>query len=87
MTRSKDIRRLIDETVSRFGRLDILINNGGLPDWAGIKHKNFMQVFDKMLRTHLRSAVYLTYLAVPHLMKTNGTVVSVSHILASNPVS
>lgn len=86
MGRSRDLKRLVNQTVARFGRIDILINNGGLGDWAGIRHKNFMQVFDKMLRNHLRSAVYLTYLTVPHLMKTNGTIISVSQILGENPV-
>ena len=39
MTIEADAKRLIDETISRFGRLDVLINNAGFAQVCAQKMK------------------------------------------------
>ena len=87
VTNDDDLERLLRKTVSTFGKLDILVNNVGTAEWVGIRNKKFMSIFDRTMATDLRSAVYLTHMAVPQLLKSNGTVISVSSIASLNPVN
>ena len=48
---------------------------------------NLMKVFDNVLRTNLRAYVKLSQLAIPYLEETNGTIISISSIAATHPVS
>ena len=87
VTKPKDAKNLILETVNKFGKIDVLVNYMGTGDWAGIKHRNFMTVYDQVMKKHLRAVMYLTQQAVPYLIKSNGTIINFSSILSLNPVS
>ncbi|CAG2176927.1 unnamed protein product, partial [Oppiella nova] len=87
VTKSDDLNRLMSETIKTFGRLDVLVNNAGIFKMAGIKDKrNFMKVFDQTIQVNLRPYLELIQLAIPHLEKTNGTIISTSSRLSENPV-
>ncbi|GMS98005.1 hypothetical protein PENTCL1PPCAC_20180, partial [Pristionchus entomophagus] len=78
-------KRLINETVERFGGIDILVNNAGmaLADPQGRTGMDVpIEVFDRTMNVNTRSILLLTTLAVPHLEKTKGAVVNVSSIVA-----
>nr|XP_049694218.1 17-beta-hydroxysteroid dehydrogenase 14 isoform X3 [Helicoverpa armigera] len=87
VTKEEDIKRIIDETLRVFGKLDILVNNAGIANPAGIQSEDAMAVFDKVMTTNLRSAVYLTHLAAPYLVKTKGNIVNISSIAALKAIS
>ncbi|CAP37126.1 LOW QUALITY PROTEIN: Protein CBG19985 [Caenorhabditis briggsae] len=79
--------KLIEETITEFGQLDILVNSvgGAIMDKEGKTGvMQGMDVFDKNIQLHLRSVVMMTKKAIPHLMKTKGEVVSVSAIGADH---
>ncbi|KAJ8721915.1 hypothetical protein PYW08_004317 [Mythimna loreyi] len=86
VTKDEDAKRIISETVKQFGKLDILINNAGIGERASILSKNAMETFDKVMTTNLRSVVYLTNLAAPHLVKTKGNIVNISSVAALRTV-
>ena len=86
ITKDKDLEQLVSKTVQKFGKIDVLVVNQKMGDVAGVKHPNFMTVYDKIMKGHLRSAAYLMQLAVPHLTRVNGTVIFISGILSMNPV-
>jgi NAD(P)-dependent dehydrogenase (short-subunit alcohol dehydrogenase family) len=59
---------LVDTAVEHFGRVDILINNAGIIEWAGfpdIDDENF----GRHLAVHLGGAFLTTRAAWPHLVK------------------
>lgn len=76
---TKDPERIINDTVSHFGRLDVLVNNAGIAKSDMVSNFDASQ-FDHMINVNLRSAIILTNLAVPHLEKTQGNIVNVSSI-------
>lgn len=79
---SIDAKRIIDETIEKYQRLDILINNAAFGKLATIETIT-MELYDSIMNTNLRSVVELTQLAVPYLSETKGNVVNISSI-ASN---
>ena len=53
-------RRLIDETVAKFGRLDFLVNNaGGVCPSGQLSSTNLLDEFDSVFKLNLRSVVEL----------------------------
>ncbi|XP_049694218.2 17-beta-hydroxysteroid dehydrogenase 14 [Helicoverpa armigera] len=87
VSKDEDAKRIVDETLRAFGKIDILVNNAGIADPASIQSEHAMAVFDKVMTTNLRSAVYLTHLAAPHLVKTKGNIVNISSVAAYRTVS
>ncbi len=74
-----DMKRLTDETIARFGRIDILINN------AGISMRSMFidadpEVIRKVMDINFMGTVYATRYALPHIMKTKGSIVGISSI-------
>ncbi|XP_026725153.1 uncharacterized protein LOC113492067 [Trichoplusia ni] len=80
ITKENDIKKIVTETLNRFGKIDILINNAGMAIQASILAENAMETYDKVMNTNLRSAVYLTHLAAPHIVKTKGNIINISSI-------
>lgn len=76
---TKDAERIINDTISHFGRLDVLVNNAGIVFSDTVIDFNVAN-FDRILNTNLRSAMILTSLAVPHLEKTKGNIVNISSV-------
>jgi NAD(P)-dependent dehydrogenase (short-subunit alcohol dehydrogenase family) len=80
MTEPGAAERAVDETVDRFGSLDILVNNvGGARLWAGFAEEpdeHWAELFELNLMTAIRT----TRAALPHLVEGGGVVVNVSSI-------
>ncbi|KAK6644244.1 hypothetical protein RUM43_000511 [Polyplax serrata] len=82
LTKESDVRMLIEKTVQRYGRLDVLVNNAGIFEVGTIETTSLDQ-FDRILNTNIRPVYQLTMLAVPYLIKSKGTVVNVSSVMGS----
>lgn len=76
-----DAERIMNETIEKYGRLDILINNAGFSILGDIE-KSSMDDFDAMMGTNVRAVFELTKFAVPHLCEAKGNIVNVSSIAA-----
>lgn len=79
VSRESDCVALIDETVRRFGKIDVLINNAGISMRALFKNVS-LDVLRQLMDTNFWGAVYCTKYALPHLLESNGSVVGVSSI-------
>ena len=77
---------MVIETVKTFGKIDILVNNAGAGVNASIENPKFIQLFDNAFTLNLRASVLLNHYAVPHLKKTNGTIIHISSIGSIIPV-
>lgn len=72
-----DAERIVNETIEKYGRLDILINNAGFAIRGSIESMN-MEDFDAVMATNVRGLVELSKLAVPHLIESKGNILNVS---------
>lgn len=73
-------KALIDHTVHKYGRLDMLINNAGLAVTALFDEFPDLNLFKYTVEVNFLGAVYCTYYALPHLQQTGGRIVAISSI-------
>jgi NAD(P)-dependent dehydrogenase (short-subunit alcohol dehydrogenase family) len=71
--------KVINETIKKFGQIDVLVNNAGIRQGVDIMNTTLIQ-FDNVMNTNVRSVFHLTQLAVPHLIKTKGNIVNISSV-------
>lgn len=76
---NEDAERIIVETIDRFGKLNVLVNNAAIAYNTDILGP--LEAYDDLMNTNVRSLLALTKLAVPHLEATKGNVVNVSSII------
>lgn len=69
--RYEDCRRLIAESVTTLGRLDVLINNAGIGGYAGVEEMT-VEHWDDVIATNLDSLFYCSHEAIPHLKSAGG---------------
>lgn len=74
-----DCRNLIEQTVSRFGRIDILVNNAGLSMRALFRDLD-LSVVKSLMDVNFWGTVYCTKFALPYLLEAKGSVVGVISI-------
>lgn len=66
--RPHDLARLVDQAAAEFGRIDLLVNNAGISGFYRFEDLTTDEI-DDILRTNLTSAVQLTRLVLPHMLR------------------
>ena len=67
VTRPEEVKRLVDETVKRYGRIDILVTNAGGPPPTTFLDAS-PEDFEKGLTLNVMSTVLLSKEVVPHML-------------------
>jgi short-subunit dehydrogenase len=65
---------MIDQVISKFGKIDILINNAGLSAEGKIEDTS-AEVFKKTFDVNVLGVLYPTKAAIPHLKKAKGHII------------
>ena len=75
------LQNLIDQTVARFGRLDILVCNAAVNPYFGPMAKMPDEAYDKIMHSNVRSNFWLCNMAAPHMVASGGgSIIIVSSI-------
>jgi clavulanate-9-aldehyde reducatase len=72
-------RAAIEQCLSGYGQLDILINNAGLMLLGPIEDADISD-WTRMVHTNVLGLMYLTHAALPHLIRSKGSIVQISSI-------
>ncbi len=67
VTDSDQCRALVEQTVARFGRLDVLVNNAGRAMWSRFDELADAGPLEEVMRLNYLGSVYPTFYALPHL--------------------
>lgn len=81
MAEEREVKLIIDQTLEKYGAIHVLINNAATIELGSIEYTK-LEHYDKVFNVNVRAVYYLTMLAVPHLIKTKGSIVNVSSINA-----
>lgn len=85
MTRREEVRRAVDETIARFGRVDVWINNAGQGITRAPTELTDQDV-DDMMRINVKSVLYGIQEVLPHFKaRGDGHVINVSSMLGRLP--
>jgi short-subunit dehydrogenase len=79
VSKEEDCRRLIEKSVARFGKIDVLINNAGI-SMRAIFEKVDLSVLKRLMDVNFWGTVYCTKFALPYLLETRGSVVGIISI-------
>src|SRR5215467_7470340 len=66
-----DLQKLVDAAVSKFGRLDIMVNNAGVETRTSVLDTTEDQ-YDRVLAINLKSAFFGTQIAAKQMIKQGG---------------
>lgn len=76
-----DLQKLIDATVKKFGRVDIMVNNAGVETRTSVLDTTEAQ-YDKVLSINLKSAFFGTQIAAKQMIKqgSGGRIINISSV-------
>ena len=81
ISKEENCRRIIEETVNNFGRLDILVNNAAIQ----YKHTELEEIpseeWEQVFRVNIFAQFYLTKYAMPHL-KEGSSIINTASVNA-----
>lgn len=78
---TSDVDQVVERTLKKFARLDVLVNNAGFPGHKRpFEHEDFYADFKRVLQVNLMAPTRIAQLAAEHLVKTKGVIINVSSI-------
>ncbi len=81
VSKEKDAKKIINETVKAFGKIDILFNNAGIVIPGKIDTMS-TEDWDRTMEVNVRSVYLMSKHALPYLKKTKGTIINNSSSVA-----
>lgn len=87
VSKAEQVGNVVEQTIRRFGKLDVLVNNAGVlirtPPLAEVSDL----AWDLTLDTNLRGVFLCTKYAVPHMVGRGGAIVNISSGAGMNPTT
>jgi NAD(P)-dependent dehydrogenase (short-subunit alcohol dehydrogenase family) len=76
---SADCERVVAETIGRWGKLDVLVNNVGIVPEPAPPHEVVEEEWDRVLAVNLKSVLLMTKHGVPRMIERGGgSIVNIS---------
>jgi len=75
----KDCVKIVDHAISKYGQVDVLINNAGICSKSNLEEIQ-PEVFKKIVEVNLLGSVYMTKATLPYIQKTKGSILFVGSI-------
>lgn len=79
VTETDQCRRAVDTTIAQFGKLDILLCSAGLSMRCHFDG-SALEAMERVMRVNFFGTLYATHFALPHVKKTQGSLVALSSL-------
>ena len=87
VTRRADARRVVDEALARFGRIDVWVNNAGRGITRSVADLTD-EDFDEMMLVNVKSVLYCVQAVLPHFReRRRGHIINISSMLGRIPLA
>lgn len=81
VSKANDVKRMIDETVSKYGNLDVVVNNAGITKDA-LLIRMPEEAWDEVLNVNLKGAFLVTQAAAKTMIKQrHGRIINISSVV------
>jgi len=74
-----DCKKMVEQAITVFGTIDILINNAGI-SMRALFSETDLETIRRVMDINFWGSVYCTKYALPYIIKNNGTVAAISSI-------
>lgn len=82
----EQVKKAVEKTVDRFGKLDILVNNAGIIRYG--KMESFSSSdYKEVMETNCDGVFFFTKEAIPHIRKSKGNLIFIGSFDANHPRS
>ncbi|XP_072934765.1 3-oxoacyl-[acyl-carrier-protein] reductase FabG-like [Epargyreus clarus] len=85
ITNEDQVKSLIKETIEKFGKLDVLVNNAGMAKFGTLMGGDMLQAYDETMKTNVRAQLHVTTEALQHLIQTKGNIINISSVAGTRP--
>lgn len=82
---ASQVNNLMKETISRFGKIDVLSNNAGI-EMSGTVMSLTEENWDRVMNVNLKGTFLCSHFAVPYIAKNGGAIVNMSSDLGLSPI-
>lgn len=79
VTCAEQCRQAVEQTVARFGRLDILVCSAGLSMRSYFEGSS-LEALERVMRVNFFGTLYATHHALPHIKRSRGSLVAISSL-------
>lgn len=86
VTDKKSVAQAVEQSVSRFGALDIFIANAGQGMWSRFCDMEDPDCLKEMMDLNYMGVVYSAFYSLPHLRSSHGSFVAISSVQGAMPV-
>lgn len=77
VSKSGEPKAIVAETIAKYGQLDVLVNNAGTITMGPLKETSDEEI-ERVYRTNVFATLALSREALPHLIKTKGSIINIS---------
>jgi len=89
VTRAAEVKNLIEQTIKKFGRIDIVINDAGIPQALFPVEDTAEELWDRVHDVNLKSVFLVSKYVVPYMKKAGkgGVIINTATMSALRPHS
>ncbi len=85
MGNAQQIEQLVAQTVDKYGRIDVIINNAATNPVFAPMEQIEDSVFDKIMQVNVKGPLLLCKNALPYLKKEGGSIINISSVEGLKP--